>query len=226
MEASGCSLDASTYAKSGRLDAALRLFEEMKTRDSGGRPGLGIYSALVDSMGKARRLDAAMRLYREMQVYKYKPSVQMYVSMIESLVKAGKLDAGTKLWDEMNGAGFHPNFDLYTMMVETQARFRKRMLCYDVVPRRIKLVPGPTLKMVVAQMLESVGSPFEVSKVVLRAPGDSVLEWFKKLIVQQFLLNEIPSKADVLMHKLNVLFPSSGPEVRSLSPPKSPAMSR
>ena len=43
---------------------------------------------------------------------------------------------------------------------------------------------GPALKMAVAQVLASVVSPFEVSKVVLRAPGDSVLEWFKKPIVQ------------------------------------------
>ncbi|MCL7023449.1 hypothetical protein MKW94_025480 [Papaver nudicaule] len=105
-------------------------------------------------------------------------------------------------------------------VVHTLHRFRKRMLYYGVVPRRIKLVTGPTLKIVIAQVLSSVESPFEVSKVVLRAPGDSVLEWFKKPIVQQFLLNEIPSKSDILMHKLNMLFPSSAPEIRSLSPPK------
>ncbi|KAK9741277.1 hypothetical protein RND81_03G094200 [Saponaria officinalis] len=105
-------------------------------------------------------------------------------------------------------------------VVHTLHRFRKRMLYYGVVPRRIKLVTGPTLKIVVAQMLSSVESPFEVSKVVLRAPGDSILEWFKKPIVQKFLLNEIPSTADILMHKLNILFPTSAPEIRSLSPPK------
>jgi len=110
--------------------------------------------------------------------------------------------------------------------VHTLHRFRKRMLYYGVVPRRIKLVTGPTLKMVVAQVLASLESPFEVSKVVLRAPGDSVLEWFKKPIVQQFLLNEIPSKADVLMHRLNVMFPSSAPEARSLYIPRSLGMSR
>ncbi|KAM7252337.1 hypothetical protein ACFE04_024220 [Oxalis oulophora] len=109
-------------------------------------------------------------------------------------------------------------------VVHTLHRFRKRMLYYGVVPRRIKLVTGPTLKIVVAQMLSSVESPFEVSKVVLRAPGDSVMEWFKKPIVQQFLLNDIPSRADILMHKLNILFPSSCPEIRSLTPPK-PLMS-
>lgn len=106
-------------------------------------------------------------------------------------------------------------------VVHTLHRFRKRMLYYGVVPRRVKLVTGPMLKIVVAQMLASVASPFEVSKVVLRAPGEAVMEWFKKPIVQQFLLNELPSKSDVLMHKLNTLFPSSAPELRALSPPKS-----
>ncbi|WCJ42228.1 Pentatricopeptide repeat (PPR) superfamily protein [Euphorbia peplus] len=105
-------------------------------------------------------------------------------------------------------------------VVHTLHRFRKRMLYYGVIPRRIKLVTGPTLKIVVAQMLSSVESPFEVSKVVLRAPGETVMEWFKKPIVQQFLLNEIPSRGDILMHKLNILFPSSAPEIRSLAPPK------
>ncbi|XP_058096296.1 pentatricopeptide repeat-containing protein At1g79490, mitochondrial [Magnolia sinica] len=111
-------------------------------------------------------------------------------------------------------------------VIHTLHRFRKRMLYYGVVPRRIKLVTGPTLKIVVAQILSSVESPFEVSKVVLRSPGDSVLEWFKKPIVQQFLLNEIPSRADILMHKLNTLFPSSAPEIRSLSPPKPLVLSK
>jgi hypothetical protein len=93
--------------------------------------------------------------------------------------------------------------------VHTLHRFRKRML-----------------QMVVEQVLSSLESPFEVSKVVLQAPGDSVLEWFKQPIVQQFLLNEIPSKVDVLMHRLNMMFPSSAPEVRSLSLPRSLGMKR
>ncbi|CAN1170334.1 Pentatricopeptide repeat-containing protein At1g79490, mitochondrial [Linum perenne] len=105
-------------------------------------------------------------------------------------------------------------------VVHTLHRFRKRMLYYGVIPRRIKLVTGPTLKIVVAQMLSGLESPFEVSKVVLRAPGEGVMEWFKKPIVQQFLVNEIPSRSDILMHKLNMLFPSSAPEIRSLAPPK------
>lgn len=107
-------------------------------------------------------------------------------------------------------------------VAHTLHRFRKRMLYYGVVPRRIKLVTGPSLRMAVAAALAALESPFEVGRVVLRAPGEAVLDWFKRPIVQQFLVNEIPSKADVLLHRLDVLFPSSSPEIRStLSPPPS-----
>ncbi|GLJ53301.1 hypothetical protein SUGI_1135940 [Cryptomeria japonica] len=102
-------------------------------------------------------------------------------------------------------------------VIHTLHRFRKRMLYYGVIPRRIKIVTGSTLKIVIAHILSTVNSPFEVSRIVLRATGESVLEWFKKPIVQQFLLNEIPSRNDILMHRLNTLFPSSSPEVRTSS---------
>ena len=78
MEKAGCSLDGSTYelmipnlAKSGRLDAAFKLFQEMKVR--GFRLGLNVFASLVDSMGKAGRLDSAMKVYMEMRGYGYKP---------------------------------------------------------------------------------------------------------------------------------------------------------
>ncbi|KAJ3693511.1 hypothetical protein LUZ60_008991 [Juncus effusus] len=99
--------------------------------------------------------------------------------------------------------------------IHTLHRFRKRMIYYGVVPRRIKIVTGPSLRMVVGKVLERMESPFEISKVVLRGNGEEVLEWFKKPIVQQFLLNEIPSKGDVLMHRLNVVFPCSAPDLRA-----------
>ncbi|KAF2611869.1 hypothetical protein F2Q70_00011892 [Brassica cretica] len=84
---------------------------------------------------------------------------------------------------------------------------------------------SPSTDLLSVQSFLIFESPLEVvSKVVLMALGDSVMEWFNKPIVQQFLLNEIPSQADILMHKLNVMFPSSSPELRSMLPPK-PLMS-
>lgn len=42
-------------------------------------------------------------------------------------------------------------------VVHTLHGFRKRMLYYGVVPRRIKLVTGPTLKIVKAQIDAELG---------------------------------------------------------------------
>ncbi|RDX91770.1 Pentatricopeptide repeat-containing protein, mitochondrial, partial [Mucuna pruriens] len=70
---------------------------------------------------------------------------------------------------------------LYTLLVvHTFHRFRKCTSYYGIVPRRIKLV--------MTKMLSLVESPFEVLRVLSE---DFVMEWFKKLIVQQFL-NEFP----------------------------------
>ncbi|KAF9626575.1 hypothetical protein IFM89_036090 [Coptis chinensis] len=92
MEEAHCSLDVSTYelmipclAKSGRLDSALKFFQEMK--EKGFRPNFPIFSSLVDSMGKAGRLDTSMKVYMEMQGFGLRPSATLFVS-IESFAKA------------------------------------------------------------------------------------------------------------------------------------------
>ncbi|CDY22278.1 BnaC02g25820D [Brassica napus] len=139
-----------------------------------------------------------------------------YVRVFFNVTKSTSISPREKLvcWSRAYSSGSHS-----PRVQETNALLRCSL------PRRIKLVTGPTLKIVIPQMLSSVDSPLEaVSKVVLLAPGDSVMEWFNKLIVQQFLLNTIPSRADILMHKLNVMFPSSALELRSMLPPK-PLMS-
>ena len=108
-------------------------------------------------------------------------------------------------------------WDALIAAVHTLYRFKKLMLYYGVILRRITIVTGPTFKIVVAQFLGTLNFPFEGSRVVLRSPGEAALEFFKTPIVQQFLLKENPSRSVILMHKLNTLFPCSSPEIRSAS---------
>ncbi|RWR85659.1 Smr protein/MutS2 C-terminal [Cinnamomum micranthum f. kanehirae] len=70
-----------SLAKSGHLDAAFKLFREMK--DIGMCPSFSVFASLVDLMGKAGRLDASMKVYMEMQASGLRPSATMYVSLIE-----------------------------------------------------------------------------------------------------------------------------------------------
>ncbi|KAI3987470.1 hypothetical protein MKX01_017168 [Papaver californicum] len=148
IQDSGCKIDTQTYnslitlfltkvlpykdnhdllipslAKSGRLDAAFKLFQVMK--EKGFRPNCSIFSSLIDSMGKAGRLDTSMKVYMEMQGFGLRPASATYVSLIESFVKAGKLETALKLWDEMKKSGFRPNYGLYTMIVESHAKSGK-----------------------------------------------------------------------------------------------------
>uniref|UniRef100_A0A6N2LR30 Uncharacterized protein n=1 Tax=Salix viminalis TaxID=40686 RepID=A0A6N2LR30_SALVM len=65
--------------------------------------------------------------------------------------------------------------------------------------------------------------PIEVSKVVLTSKGPWGFSYgvVRETNCSEFLLNEIPSRADILMHRLNILIPTSASEIRSLTTPKS-----
>ncbi|GLT86955.1 hypothetical protein SLE2022_050610 [Rubroshorea leprosula] len=124
MEMAGCLLDESTYelmipnlAKSSRLDAASKPFQQMKEWKS--QPSLSVLASLIDSMGKAGRLDASMKVYKEAQGCGLRSSsAMMYVSLIESFAKAGKLDSTLRLWDNMKKAGW---ISTYSSLLEMQA---------------------------------------------------------------------------------------------------------
>eukprot|EP00249_Psilotum_nudum_P015600 c25419_g1_i2 orf=379-3072(+) len=99
-----------------------------------------------------------------------------------------------------------------TAVVHTLHRFRKRMLYYDTIPRRIKIVTGFSLKDPVEDMLKPLGSPFENSGGCFRCRGQFVAEWFKQPFVEKFLENEIPSRDEIRLQKLKLLFPKPAQE--------------
>lgn len=99
-----------------------------------------------------------------------------------------------------------------TAVVHTLHRFRKRMIQYHSIPRRIKIVTGGTLKDPIEDMLKPLDAPFENHGGALRCRGAYVAEWFKQPIVEKFLENEIPSRDEIIMQKINMLFPRPTPE--------------
>eukprot|EP00250_Pteridium_aquilinum_P014448 c21996_g1_i1 orf=195-2912(+) len=99
-----------------------------------------------------------------------------------------------------------------TAVVHTLHRFRKRMIHYHTMPRRVKLVTGVTLNDPIEDLLRPLDSPFENHGGALRCRGTYVAEWFTKPIVEKFLENEIPSRDEIVMQKINMLFPRPKPE--------------
>ncbi|GKU96544.1 hypothetical protein SLEP1_g9768 [Rubroshorea leprosula] len=233
------------HAASGQVDSAVKLYNSIT--NAGLRPGLSNYTSPLTLLANKNLVDVAAKVLLEMKSMGFSVDVRASdVLMAEqnerhlmSILSATRHKAHAFMCGLFTGpeerkqpvlsfinrarpvwkVAYENKLFAEAIVFNQQiAWFRKRTLNYGVIPRRIKLVTGPTLKIVVAQRLNSVESPFEVSKIVLRATGDSVMEWFKKPIVQQLLLNEIPSRTDILMHKLNILFPSFAPEVRSFVP--------
>lgn len=99
-----------------------------------------------------------------------------------------------------------------TAVVHTLHRFRKRMIHYHTMPRRIKIVTGSTLNDPIQDLLRPLDSPFENQGGALRCRGTYVAHWFAKPIVEKFLENEIPSRDEIVMQKINMLFPRPKPE--------------
>ncbi|MCO5579569.1 hypothetical protein L7F22_033426 [Adiantum nelumboides] len=99
-----------------------------------------------------------------------------------------------------------------TALVHTLHRFRKRMIHYHSLPRRIKIVTGGTLNDPIIDLLRPLDSPFENHGGALRCRGTYVAQWFTKPIVEKFLENELPSREEIIMQKINMLFPRPKPE--------------
>ncbi|KAH7365558.1 hypothetical protein KP509_18G034800 [Ceratopteris richardii] len=99
-----------------------------------------------------------------------------------------------------------------TAVVHTLHRFRKRMIQYHSLPRRIKIVTGGTLSDPIQDLLRPLDSPFENHGGALRCRGSYVAHWFSKPLVEKFLENELPSRDEIIMQKINLLFPRPKPE--------------
>jgi pentatricopeptide repeat protein len=99
-----------------------------------------------------------------------------------------------------------------TAIVHTLHRFRKRMIHYHTMPRRIKIVTGNTLNDPIQDLLRPLDSPFENHGGALRCRGAYVAQWFNKPIIEKFLENELPSREELVMQKISMLFPRPKPE--------------
>ncbi|KAK9132778.1 hypothetical protein Scep_012306 [Stephania cephalantha] len=75
--------------KKGRVDEALRVFEEMK-KDA--EPNLSTYNSLIDMFCKARNLGSASEIQNGMEQVGLFPNILTVNIMVDRLCKAKKLD--------------------------------------------------------------------------------------------------------------------------------------
>ncbi|KAJ6690030.1 hypothetical protein OIU85_006328 [Salix viminalis] len=166
---------------------------------------------LVQALKTINETDAVVSLFkwakRQTWVLKYLAKAEKLEVLFCCFKKAqdsgSKIDAAMKLYNSMTNAGLSTYTALLTLSAHKKlVTNSKDCGCTDVELRRI---------------------PIEVSKVVLTSKGPWGFSYgvVRETNCSEFLLNENPSRADILMHRLNILIPTSAPEIRSLTTPKS-----
>lgn len=124
--------DAATFttvmhwlARAGDVDAAMRVWEEMRSRRGRCRPTLVSYTACVKILFDAGRAAEGRRVFEEMVAEGLRPSCTTYTVLIEHLADAGKFKATLEIMSNMRDAGVEPDKPLCNILVQKCSRARE-----------------------------------------------------------------------------------------------------
>ncbi|GAY35427.1 hypothetical protein CUMW_278430, partial [Citrus unshiu] len=78
--------------------------EETEMGESGIKPDLLTYTALIDSFGRTGNIEESLRLFNDMKQQQIRPSIYVYRSLIDNLKKMGKVDLAMTIFEEMNSS--------------------------------------------------------------------------------------------------------------------------
>ncbi|KAK4338204.1 hypothetical protein RND71_042691 [Anisodus tanguticus] len=163
MKAMGYSVDVNAsdvlmvYITDGSVDLDLRWLRFMGS--SAIRTDNFIIRQLFESCMKNGLYEQAKSLLETYVNSAAKVDLVLYTSILAHLVRCQDENNERHLMSILSatrqGSHFHVNLSVgaaLVAVVHKLHRFRKRMLYYGVVPRRIKLVTGPTLKIMVTDV--------------------------------------------------------------------------
>lgn len=111
-----CSI-MSCYSRAGRLNAVLKLFDEMKL--CGVTPDVKVYNAVIHALAKGRLVEQAKSVMKMMEENGLAPNAVTYNSFIMPLCKARLLDEAQEIFNEMIQRGLHPTVRTYHALLRS-----------------------------------------------------------------------------------------------------------
>ncbi|CAN6472400.1 unnamed protein product [Victoria cruziana] len=115
-----CMLGASLidmYAKSGRIDAALRVFNGLKEKD------VNSWTAIITGLALHGQGRACLNLFASMEQSNIAPNSVTFVSLLCACSHAGLVDDGFRYFSRMSGVyGIEPNIEHFGCMVDLLGR--------------------------------------------------------------------------------------------------------
>ncbi|PNX86180.1 pentatricopeptide repeat-containing protein, partial [Trifolium pratense] len=98
--------------KSGRIEYALELVDEMRCREV--IPNVVTYNSLINCLCKSGRIKYALELVDEMRCRKIIPDVVTY----NSLIDGGRMEDARKVFEDLLVKGYDLNVYTYTVMIK------------------------------------------------------------------------------------------------------------
>jgi pentatricopeptide repeat protein len=108
----------------GRMDEALKLFDEMKKRfsSSDGRFSTqnfsSAYASLIRGFSQRKECQRAMHCFQEMQANDVKVSLVVFNTLIDACSRVSDMDRGAKLFSDMVAAGCTPDLITYSTLIK------------------------------------------------------------------------------------------------------------
>jgi len=105
----------------GRMDDALRLFEEMKTSSGDKLTGSGFaaaFASVIRGFAQRKECQRAIQCYQEMQAKNVKISVVVYNTLIDACCRVSDMEGAAKLFSEMVAAQATPDLITYSTLIK------------------------------------------------------------------------------------------------------------
>ncbi|KAJ4843837.1 hypothetical protein Tsubulata_047104 [Turnera subulata] len=158
----------SAFAKLGRDDSALRLFDEMK--DNGRHPTAKIYTTLMGIYFKSGMVEKALSLVEEMKQKGCSPTVYTYTELVRGLGKAGRVDDAYSVFLNMLREGCRPDVVLINNLINVLGKVGR-------LEDALKLFD----QMGTWGCTPNVVTYNTVIKVLFEAPASEAVLWFEKM---------------------------------------------
>ncbi|XVE57948.1 hypothetical protein DITRI_Ditri04bG0130400 [Diplodiscus trichospermus] len=108
------------YGRSGRLDLAEKIFEEMPARD------LGSWNSLVTAFGINGNGKAALQAFTELnKCSPHKPNSITFTNLLSACSHGGLVEEGYEIYNSMREHGVEPSMEHYVCMVDLLGRSGK-----------------------------------------------------------------------------------------------------
>ncbi|XP_061373796.1 large ribosomal subunit protein mL102 (rPPR5) [Gastrolobium bilobum] len=188
-----------------RLDTAIRLYEDMKSRDI--LPDVVTYNTLINGYYRFKKVEEAEKLFVEMKGRNIAPNVISYTTMLKGYVAVGQIDGALKVFEEMKSCGIKPNAVTFSTLLPGLCDADKMAEARNVLGEMVERYIAPKDNAIFMKLLNcqcksgDLDAAADVLKAMIRLSIPTEAGHYGVLI-ENFCKANVYDKAEKLLDKL------------------------